>query len=168
MQRLENIPRKKKGDSGAVGKVDWVCKNRGMFTGFTLLEAAMRDDEEQLIEIDFSRKETEAGWIRILDNLGKHATPVWFNWLTWILIIGAFQYLFHRSRSIALVLVLGISVGLLWLYLQAFFYRLRFKNLLILRRWDRSRLPSLIVSGLLALGSWQLAVWIATMVARNQ
>jgi hypothetical protein len=114
----------------------------------------MSNDDDQLIEIDFSRKETEAGWIRILDNLGKNAAPVWFNWLAWILIIAAFQYLFHKSRTIVLVPILVISVGLFWLHLQAFFYRLRFRNWPILRHWDSSRVPSMLVSAFLAWGCW--------------
>ena len=126
------------------------------------------DDENQSTEIDFARKETEAGWIRILDNLGKRATPAWFNLLGWILIMAGFQYLFYKSHSIIVGVIITISVGLLWLHFQAFFYRLRFKNFPILRWWDHSLVPSMVVSGIMALGSWYLALWIIQLIARSQ
>ena len=128
----------------------------------------MPADENPPIEIDFTRKETEAGWIRILDSTGKNAAPTWFNWLGWTLIIAAFQYLFDKSKSFLVAVVLIISVAFLGLHMQAFFFRLRFKNFPVVRRWDQSHVPSILVGGLLALVSWYGALWIARTIAQNQ
>jgi len=86
------------------------------------------------IEVDFSHQDTEAGWNRILYEFGKRAAPVWFNWLGWFLLLGALQYLFKKSQSILAGITIGISVGFLWLYFQAFFYNIRFLNVPLFRR----------------------------------
>jgi hypothetical protein len=48
--------------------------------------------DEEKIEIDFRRKEIEAGWIRIVDKFGPKGAPVWFSWLSRVLALGAFEY----------------------------------------------------------------------------
>jgi len=84
--------------------------------------------DEEKTEIDFRRKETEAGWFRIQDKFGLKGAPVWFSWLSWVLALGAFQYLFLKTRSIAVGVVIAISNGMLWAYFWGFFYRFDFKG----------------------------------------
>jgi hypothetical protein len=87
-----------------------------------------QEPEEKPVEIDFRRRETEAGWQRILDRLGLRAAPVWFEWLEWILVLGALHYIGEKSGSPLVRLIPGISVGLLWFYLNGFFFRMKFKG----------------------------------------
>jgi len=128
----------------------------------------MPDDDPSPIEIDFARKETEAGWIRVQDRFSRHAAPVWFNWVGWTLAIAALQYLWDRTHNILLIAPLAISVGLLWFHMNAVFYRLRFRNLPFVKRWDNSPILSIIISGLLAFAAWRGALWVADVVASNQ
>jgi len=123
------------------------------------------------IIVDFQRKETEAGWIRILDNFGLKATPVWFSWLSWILVMGAFQYLFERIEwgvaKTGLLIILSISVSLLWFYFNAIFFRVEFRGLPFIRG-KRAWLGSMIVSGLLAFGSWRFAFILLRILKQSQ
>jgi hypothetical protein len=48
---------------------------------------------KETIEVNFCRRETERGWRGILDRFGLAAAPVWFDWLEWVLVLGAFEYL---------------------------------------------------------------------------
>jgi hypothetical protein len=56
--------------------------------------------DEEKIEIDFRRKENEAGWSRIIDRFGLKGGPIWFSWPSWILALGAFHYLFSRQGQL--------------------------------------------------------------------
>lgn len=85
--------------------------------------------DEEKTEIDFRRKETEAGWIRIVDKFGLKGAPVWFSWLSWVLALGAFQYLFNKTGSIVVFVVIAISNLMLLIYFMAFFYRFDFKGI---------------------------------------
>ena len=77
--------------------------------------------DEEKIEIDLRRKETEAGWIRILDNFGLKGAPVWFSWLSWVLALGAFDYILKKTGSIVVFVVIVISTGMLWFYFRGSF-----------------------------------------------
>lgn len=128
----------------------------------------MTKKENSPIEIDLSRKETEACWYELMDNFGRKATPVWFNWVGWTLLLGAQQYLFKKSYSILVAITIYISVGLLWVYFQAFFYNLKFKNVPVLRRFRNERLVSIILSGIMAFLVWRVAIKIAIIVLKHQ
>ena len=41
------------------------------------------------MKIDFREKKTEAQWQETLDDFWKRATPLWFDWLEWVLLIRA-------------------------------------------------------------------------------
>lgn len=123
--------------------------------------------DEEKIEIDLRRRETEAGWNKIWDKFGLKGAPVWFSWLSWVLALGAFQYLFLKSKSIVVLVIIAISYSMLWFYFQAFFYRIDFKGIpLITER--RQQIASLILSGFLAWLFWRLATTIALEIAALQ
>lgn len=128
----------------------------------------MSNKENTPMEIDFSRKETESGWYRIMDNFGRKATPVWFNWIGWILLLGALHYLFKMSHSVILGIAIAISAWLLWLYFQAFFFGLRFKSVPLLRWVRHERLISFVLSAIMAFLFWNVAVHIAMIVLKYQ
>lgn len=128
----------------------------------------MMTEEDKHIEVDFSHRDTEASWIRILDDFAKKATPVWFNWLGWFLLLGALQYLFKKSQSVLVGVAIGISVGFLWLYFQAFFYGIKFKNVPLLRHFKNQRAVSIVSSGILAYLFWNASLAIVKAVMKNQ
>jgi len=84
--------------------------------------SATDEPPQQPVEVDFRRRETEPGWQRILDRFGLAAAPTWFNWLEWILVLGAFEYIGEKSGSRLARLIPPISIGLLWLYFNGFFF----------------------------------------------
>src|SRR5437762_602461 len=112
------------------------------------------EPEEKSIEVDFRLRETEAGWQRILDRFGLAAAPRWFEWLEWILVLGAFQYLGEKSGSPLAKLIPGISVGLLWFYFNGFFFRIEFKGWFRIKSPIAERFVSIAVSGILATCFW--------------
>jgi hypothetical protein len=131
------------------------------------LSRAIVSDEEK-IEIDFRRKETEEGWIRIHDKFGLKGAPVWFSWLSWILALGAFHYLFLKTSSIVVGVVIAISYQMLWLYFNGFFYRLDFKGIPMVSTGRRQQIASLLLSGVIACLFGWLAITIASKLAALQ
>ena len=113
--------------------------------------------DEEKTEIDFRRRTTEAGWIQILDKFGLKGAPVWFSWLSWVLALGAFYYIFLKTRSIAVLVVISISYGMLLAYFWGFFYRFDFKGGVPLITEQRQQIASILLSGVLAWLSWWLA-----------
>lgn len=123
--------------------------------------------DEEKIEIDFRRKETEAGWTRVVDKFGLKGAPVWFSWLSWILALGAFRYLFLKTGSTVVGVVIAISSGMLWAYFWGFFYRFDFKGILLVTE-RRQQIASLLLSGVIAWLFWWLATTIALEIAALQ
>ena len=128
----------------------------------------MSSQPNDRIELDLQRRETEAGWIALIDRFGLRAAPTWFNWLGWVLALGALQFLYAESQSMALGSILLVSYGLLWLYFLGFFYGIEFKGLPLLARPKVARLASLVISGALALIAWRVAQSVAREIARFQ
>jgi len=44
------------------------------------------------MKIDLKTKKTEAGWQKAVDDFWLKATPKWFEWLSWVLILGVFTF----------------------------------------------------------------------------
>lgn len=103
------------------------------------------------MDIDLSRRETEAGWQKILDDFWLSATPKWFEWMGWALLLGALQYLADRTGERLPRVVLAVSWAFVFLYFQSFFFRVQLTGL----RWPRSkhgtRMISLTVSAAVAM-----------------
>src|SRR5207244_4219332 len=83
---------------------------------------------KETVEVDFRRRDTEGGWQGILDRFGLAAAPVWFDWLQWVLVLGAFEYLAGKTGAGFAQLFAGGSIALLWFYFNGFFFRIRFKG----------------------------------------
>ncbi len=118
-------------------------------------------------ENDLRRRETEAGWQDVCDRFALTAAPTWFNWLEWILVLGAFDYLATKSGSWLPRVAAAVSLGLLWMYFNAFFVRLHLKGWFGVRSAGIERGVSTIISSLLAAGFWFAAQAIAETVAAN-
>lgn len=105
------------------------------------------------MKIDFRRKRTEAEWQRVIDDFWMKATPKWFEWLGWVLILGAFTFLANQTQNVILKFASGFSYIALFFYLQSFFFSLEFHGLPIVKSETTRRLISLFISGILTSGT---------------
>jgi len=76
------------------------------------------------MKIDLKAKKSEAEWQHMIDKFALAVTPKWFEWLGWVLILGALTFLGKKADSIAINVILGISGGLFVLYFFNFFTNL--------------------------------------------
>jgi len=120
------------------------------------------------VVFDLSRKETEAGWAAFLDRVGLSATPVWFDWLSWVLIMSVFQYLADAASSplqrLALNGIIGISTIFLLLYFTGFFFRLEFHGLPFVRSERVRSVVSVLLSAGLAYGACLFSLALVRLV----
>lgn len=124
--------------------------------------------QEPKIVVDFSRRETEAGWNDIFDKFGLQGTPLWFSWLEWILALGAFQFLYEKTHSYAVLVLIILSGAILWNHFIAVFYRIEFRGIPFLRSERSQRITSLVISAVLAFFAFRLATTIPTALASLQ
>ena len=127
----------------------------------------MAGREQKTTELNFRHRETEAGWQGLIDEFALEATSKWFEWLGWVLVLAAFQYVADQSGSRFARAIPGLSVGLLWLYFNAFFFRLRFKGWPLVRSARAERILWVVVSGLVSSACWLAARSVAQIVAAN-
>lgn len=106
------------------------------------------------MKIDLGSKKTEAEWQKTVDDFCKKATPLWFQWLEWLLILGVVTYLAEQSESALLKAVSGLSYWMLFLYLQALFFSLEFYGFPWTKSERARRIVSLVLSALLCLAFW--------------
>ena len=127
----------------------------------------MEEPEPKPVKLDLRHRESEAGWQRVIDRFVLKAAPKWFEWLNWVLVIAAFQYVADQSRNQLVRLVPALSVVLLWLYFNAFFFRLRLKGLPLVRSARVERAVSIVISALLSTACWFAARSVASVVAAH-
>jgi len=120
---------------------------------------------EKKAEIDFERQDTELGWYQRTDRMGIKGAPIWFNWLAWVLALGAFHYIFMKTSSVVVLVVIGISYFFLWFYFQGFFNQFEFKNVPLFNSPKRAGAVSIVLSGILATVSWWIALKVASAIA---
>ncbi len=119
------------------------------------------------VKFDFGLKDTELGWVERVDYYALKATPIWFSFLGWTLMLGALQYLYQTTGSIFLGVVIGISWVLFFRYLMAIFFAVEFIGLPFIKSRGAEALLSLIVSGILAIGCWYLMRHIVALIVEN-
>ncbi len=127
----------------------------------------MQPSHEEIVEVNFRRRETEGGWFRTLDRFGLAAAPVWFDWLEWVLVLGAFEYFAGKNGAWLARLISAISIPILWFYFNGFFFRIYFRGWFRIRSANTERIVSIFVSGILASGCWYAAQAIAKTIAAN-
>lgn len=127
----------------------------------------MEGPEPKPIERDLRHRETEAGWQQVIDGFALEATPRWFEWLGWVLVLAAFQYLADQGGSRLVRMVPALSVGLLWLYFNAFFFRLQIKGWPLVQSARTERALSIVLSGSLSMACWFAVRSVATVVAAH-
>lgn len=106
------------------------------------------------MKIDFKAQKTEGMWQKAIDDFWLSATPKWFEWLGWVLILGAFTFL-DKSYEIPIVsAVTRISHISLFFFLQSFFFSIEFHGVPFVKSKRIRRIISLLISGILSYSAW--------------
>ena len=127
----------------------------------------MEQPEPKRIEVDLRHRETEAGWQRVIDRFALEAAPKWFEWLGWVLVLSAFQFVADQSGRPVARLVPAACGAMLLLYFNAFFFRVQFKGWPGIKSQRAERAISVVLSGLLSTACWFAATFIARIVAEH-
>ena len=100
-------------------------------------------------KIDFQTKKTEFEWQQAFDRFWLEFTPKWFNWLGWVLIIGAITYLSEKTNNAYLNITKTLSTFALFFYFQGFFYSFEFHGIPFVKSNKIRRTISIVISGFL-------------------
>jgi hypothetical protein len=106
------------------------------------------------MKIDLKAKKTEAGWQKAVDDFWLKAAPKWFEWLSWVLILGVFTFLDKNYKIPIVSAVTIISYLSLLFYLQSFFFSIEFHGVPFVKSDRIRRLISLLLSGILSYSVW--------------
>ena len=102
-----------------------------------------------------------------IDRFALQAAPIWFTWLEWVLVLGAFDYLAAKSGSWLTRVAAAVTLGLLWMYFNSFFRRLHCKRWFGIHKPGGERAISSIASAVVAACFWFAAQGIAETIAAN-
>ncbi len=120
------------------------------------------------IVVDLRAKKTEAGWIVASDKFWLAFTPKLFEWIGWVFILGALDYMSMAAPTIHLTLMKAVCVFSLQWYFMAFFWKFNVKGL----PFGNSPRSSLIWRGciafVLSFGFWFAAQGVAGQIAAFQ
>lgn len=108
------------------------------------------------MKIDLGAKKTESGWNEAVDKFWKDVASAWFDWLGWVLTIGAFAYIADKTSNLYVHLIVVFSNLALYFYLQSVFFSFEFHNIPLIKNEKRRRLVSVGISAILSLGVWFL------------
>jgi uncharacterized membrane-anchored protein len=108
------------------------------------------------MKIDFNARKTEVGWQQTVDDFWKEATPTWFEWLEWILVLGAITFLAKETQGTILEIISAVSYIALFFYLQSFFFSFEFHGFPLIRSERVRRFVSLTASAILSIALWLL------------
>jgi hypothetical protein len=75
--------------------------------------------------IDFSARRTDAEWGDTWQSFLERAATTWFNWLRWVLSIGAFAVIAAKTGSRLLNILTEFSLWIMAMYFVAFFGSIR-------------------------------------------
>jgi hypothetical protein len=119
------------------------------------------------MKIDLKAENTETKWQETIDRVILKATPKWFEWLGWVLILGALKYLSALTNHIALRFVIAISWVLFLFYIYAFFYQIEIENIPFIKSKKVARRISILISALLGLCFFLLLNSIIQMLSKK-
>ena len=108
------------------------------------------------MNIDFNTKKTESEWQTSIDKFWKYVTPLWFEILEWVLILGVISYLANQTRNMTLRIVSSISYVFIFFYIQSLFYTIDFKGFPLVKTNRGQRILSIILSGITSFLVWIL------------
>jgi hypothetical protein len=105
-------------------------------------------------KINLKATKTEYEWGKALDSFWLKATPLWFDWMKWVFMIGALSYLEQTSHLAILRLAYGISYLFLFFYLQSFFNSIEFHGIPFIKTERYARIVSLTFSAIFTIIIW--------------
>lgn len=112
-------------------------------------------------------KKTEAEWAKALDGFAIVFTPEWFKFLGWMLMLGALEYIRQKSNSVFLVILYVVSLGSLYLFLQAKLFSFPFYKLFPGRFFKSQKVAfyfSIIVAAIIM---WGLQSYIVRLIIKQ-
>jgi hypothetical protein len=115
-------------------------------------------------KVNLSAEKTEAEWLKAIDRFFLHATPVLFKWLEWMIIIGAIQVIANKTQDVSVYLILFICYWFLLFYFISFFYSIEFYGIPWIKSEKRRRTLSIVLSGLLSSGVYNLLIHLASLL----
>ena len=102
-------------------------------------------------KVNFEARETMPERTNPVDRFFLYATPIWFDWLTWILIIGAIQVVADKTNDIYVHAILGISYFFFFSYMFAYFYKNKINGIPFIESNKIRRIVSIILSAWISL-----------------
>ncbi len=102
------------------------------------------------MEIDLKKKKTEYEWNKAFDNFWLKATPLWFDWLKWVAILGGITFLSNTTNNYLLKIASNVSYLMLFFYLQSFFFSIEFKGFPFIKNERVTRVISIFLSAIIS------------------
>ena len=89
----------------------------------------MNEKMDNKIMIDLSARPLAQDWDDIRDRFLLKATPIWFTWLSWIVLLAAINFLQRKTDNLLIAVIFYHSLAMLGLYYDAALRRLKFLGL---------------------------------------
>ena len=67
------------------------------------------DDEQRKTKVDLRTRMTGAEWDEAFSHFWKRATPLWFECLEWLLILGVLTFIYEETGSVLVGVLCGFS-----------------------------------------------------------
>lgn len=128
----------------------------------------MRSSDDKPVVVDLGHKETEAGWLRLLDKFYLAFTPLWFTWLGWVAALSGLEYISIKTGHSLAKVAWAVSQFLLFIYFIAFLCRFRFVGIPGVRSRRAIYVISVLISGVIAFILGLVSVRIAGVLAGQQ
>jgi hypothetical protein len=116
----------------------------------------LRNGEKLYMKIDMNSKKTEPRWQEVIDNFWKKVTPLWFDWLQWVLVLGVLGYVANQTKNIILVIIYAFSYMAFFFYMQSTFFSIEFVGFNGIKSLRIQRVLSIVISGSLSIAIWLL------------
>ena len=107
-------------------------------------------------KIDFKTEKTDQQRIEDWDNFWIKITPIWFDWMQWVLVLGLIGYLVEQTKNTILSVIYGFSYISFYAYIQGIFYSMNFQGFPFIQSERAQRGASTILSGIIAILIWFL------------
>ncbi len=98
------------------------------------------------MKADGHRTTTESEWTTAFDRFWLAATPKWFEWMGWILVLAVLGFVAEEAGTVLLWLVYAVSYAAVVFYFQGFFYSVRFDGFPLIKSERSRRAISLLIS----------------------
>ena len=123
--------------------------------------------EYDIKKINFNAKKTEYEWQQTIDKFSLKFVPKWFDFLNWIVLLGIFNFLAEYTHDWKLKIIYLISVAGLLMFLQSYFFNIRFDGLPFIKSERAKRSISIIIGGIISTGVFILLSKIIPLISEK-